>query len=149
MMLLRVPRPPTITSMPPVVACVGEAYDYTVTAEDPDPGDTITFSLLEGPEGMSVDPDTGACAYQPEEGDTGQHAVRIQAADGGGLTAIQAFDLTVQFCSNRPPRIILRVSGFLSAADTTIGPTTKANNTKKTTTILNVLFISILNLLFD
>ena len=41
-----------------LLAAVGGPYRYTVTAMDPD-GDPLEFRLLQGPTGMTLDPDTG------------------------------------------------------------------------------------------
>ena len=52
-------RAPSITSTPSALAPVGKNYTYTVQATDPDAGDTITYQLLEGPAGMTIDWATG------------------------------------------------------------------------------------------
>jgi large repetitive protein len=57
-------RPPVITSQPSLFASVGELYSITVQATDPE-GTTVTYSLRRGPEGMTVDSDTGAVSWIP------------------------------------------------------------------------------------
>ncbi|HCL90511.1 MAG TPA: hypothetical protein DHW70_04240 [Candidatus Atribacteria bacterium] len=49
---------PTITSTPITLATVDVLYTYDVNATDPE-GDTLTYSLIAPPEGMTIDPDTG------------------------------------------------------------------------------------------
>jgi len=52
-------RPPVITSTPITTATVGQPYSYAVQATDPDPGDTLTFSLTTAPTGMTINATTG------------------------------------------------------------------------------------------
>ena len=51
-------RPPEITSDPIVNASAGTPYTYDVEAIDPD-GDILTYSIIDGPEGMIIDSATG------------------------------------------------------------------------------------------
>jgi YD repeat-containing protein/probable HAF family extracellular repeat protein len=51
-------RPPEIVSEPVVTAFAGDVYTYDVDAIDPD-DDPLAYSLVENPEGMTIDSDTG------------------------------------------------------------------------------------------
>ena len=62
-------RPPTITSTPPTRAVVGSEYRYAVVVQDPDPGETLTFTLETGPWGMVIDPDAGVLRWRPKTTD--------------------------------------------------------------------------------
>ncbi len=53
---------PQITSVPPVDITEGEAYVYNVEANDPDE-EEVTFTLVEGPEGMSILPSVGRVSW--------------------------------------------------------------------------------------
>ncbi len=44
--ILPLNRPPAFTSTPPTVYAVNNSVDYQAVAVDPDPGDTVTYSLL-------------------------------------------------------------------------------------------------------
>lgn len=58
-------HPPVITSTPVTTATVGQPYTYDVEASDPDAGDTPTFSLVEKPEGMTINATTGLIEWTP------------------------------------------------------------------------------------
>ena len=51
-------RAPVFTSTPVTTAGAGKNYSYDATATDAD-GDPLTYSLLEGPSGMTINPTTG------------------------------------------------------------------------------------------
>jgi len=56
--------PPSITSTPITRFVVDRAYFYQVEATDPDP-DPLRYSIVEGPEGLRIDPETGLVAWLP------------------------------------------------------------------------------------
>ncbi len=85
---------PEITSTAPTQAFVDTLYTYKVTATDQD-GDTLSFSISEGPETMSIDADSGLVIWTPQDGDEGDHTIRIRVDDGKGGSAIQEYTLNV------------------------------------------------------
>jgi YD repeat-containing protein len=91
----KVNHPPTITSTAITAGAVGTAYTYPVTASDPDPGDTLTFSLTTAPAGMSINAASGLIQWTPNAGQIGSHAVTIRVQDQGGLFAPQSFLVVV------------------------------------------------------
>lgn len=71
-------------------------YRYDVEAVDPDPADTLTYSLVAGPEGMTIEPDTGVIAWPV----TSEHANQsfpgtVRVEDGRGGFDEQTFAITV------------------------------------------------------
>jgi hypothetical protein len=90
----------TLTVKPPVPRnnprppAVGRAYIYEMRALDPD-GDPITFDLVEGPPGMSFDPETGVLFWLPGPTQVGRHSVVLRASDPYGGTAVQKWQITV------------------------------------------------------
>ena len=56
---------PVITSGPISTGASGETYSYRVLARDPDAGDLLTYSLVAGPTGMSINPATGLISWLP------------------------------------------------------------------------------------
>ncbi len=72
---------PASTNQPPVLAPIGnktvtegDVLTFTAAATDPDPGQTLTFSLENGvsgqvPAGASIDPNTGVFTWTPTEAD--------------------------------------------------------------------------------
>jgi hypothetical protein len=71
--------PPKITSAPPV-EFRSLIYNYQVTAEDPD-GDPVTFSLAAGPEGMTIDTQTGKLTWEIHKDQAGEQAIEVVAED--------------------------------------------------------------------
>ncbi|WP_013334653.1 putative Ig domain-containing protein [Gloeothece verrucosa] len=57
-------RPPIFTSIPVVDAYIKQLYQYDANAIDPDQ-DPLTYSLIIGPNGMTVHPDTGLVEWTP------------------------------------------------------------------------------------
>ncbi|MEM9728828.1 MAG: putative Ig domain-containing protein [Myxococcota bacterium] len=80
---------PTITSTAPSDAFVDVPFEYTVTADGLAP---IVFSLASGPDGMSIDGETGAVTWTPEE--EGSVSVTITAMNLAGSDS-QSFELEV------------------------------------------------------
>ena len=106
---------PVITSTPFPVAKVGDEYDYQVSAVDAD-GDTLNFSLLNAPAGMTIDAATGLIRWTPTAEQQSINDVLVQADDGNGGVDVQSFDVLV-----RPefavPVITSRPSGIASVDD--------------------------------
>jgi hypothetical protein len=95
--------PPAFTSQPNTEGITGVPYVYQATATDPD-HDALTYSLLSGPHGMTVDAATGKVAWAPGTGDVGTQAVALRADDGRGGTAEQDFNVSVvDPPPNQPP----------------------------------------------
>ncbi len=91
--------PPEITSTPTTTASEGVLYSYDVEATDPDPSDTITFSLSLSPIGMQIDPVSGLITWTPTMAQLGgPHDVTIVAQDNGDPlgSATQEFAITVE-----------------------------------------------------
>ena len=86
-------NPPFFLSKPKRGTSAGISYSYQPLVIDVDPGDSVTFELLNGPAGMSIDPATGALDWYPES--NGDYAVSIAATDTLGLSSAQIFTLTV------------------------------------------------------
>jgi choice-of-anchor A domain-containing protein/RHS repeat-associated protein len=90
----------------------GRAFSYSAAATDPD-GDALTYVLLAGPEGLSINAATGLVSWDVPgvaagaEGDArGSHSVVIRATDAYGAVTTQAFTVYVGDSSNRPPVIV-------------------------------------------
>src|SRR5262249_49174854 len=76
-------HPPVFTSTPLAQASVGTPYSYQATASDPD-SDLLTFRLLVGPVGMSINSSTGQVQWTPTADQAGNQAVTLQGSDGRG-----------------------------------------------------------------
>lgn len=113
-------RPPAFTSTPQTEAIPGLAYTYQATALDPD-HDPLTFSVISGPKGLSIDPTTGLVTWSPQASDLGTEAVALRVSDGRGGTAEQDYTITTILAPpNRPPVFVSTpvVDATVAARDT-------------------------------
>jgi choice-of-anchor C domain-containing protein len=94
---------PTVTSVPSTVAVADSLYSYDLSARDDD-GDLVTWELVTGPQGMSLDSVRGTLRWIPEHDQTGPFVITIRAYDAYGASTEQFFTLWVS-CVNQPPRI--------------------------------------------
>jgi len=85
-------RAPRFTSNAVTSGVEGMQYTYTPLATDDD-RNTLTFSLVSGPTGMTVDNTTGQLLWTPAE--EGDFAVSIKVSDGLGGEAKQEFSIKV------------------------------------------------------
>lgn len=95
--------PPVINSTSPRFGAVGSAYDYVITASDPENA-AITYTLGRGPVGMAVDLATGVVTWTPTADQVGRHVVTFIATDAGGASAIESFEFDV-LAENQVPTI--------------------------------------------
>ncbi|MFH1567325.1 MAG: putative Ig domain-containing protein [Gemmatimonadota bacterium] len=93
-------EPPTFTSTTPTQALEDSLLTYAIAAADPN-GDAITYSVVTGPAGLTVDAG-GVVRWRPAQGDVGSVTVQLAATDTKGATALQTFTLTV-LNTNDPP----------------------------------------------
>ena len=94
--------PPAITSTPVSSATEDSLYSYDVDATDPDPGDTLTYSLDQGPLGIEIDPVTGLASWTPRNHDVGSQAVTVRVTDAAGFFDTQAFTVSVANVNDEP-----------------------------------------------
>lgn len=85
-------HPPVLGELGDDTTSVGATYTKVLTGTDPD-GDAITFSLVSGPNGMTVSGDT--VQWQPGAGQTGSHVVKIRLTDAAGAYTAGQFTIDV------------------------------------------------------
>ena len=85
-------RPPTITTTAITTATAGQRYTYDVNAIDPD-NNSLAYSLLNSPQGMTIDQASGLITWNPTTQPTGNYAVSVNVSDGLGGVANQAFSI--------------------------------------------------------
>ncbi|WP_235111743.1 putative Ig domain-containing protein [Acaryochloris sp. 'Moss Beach'] len=89
---------------------IGQPYTYQVQATDAD-GDDLTYQLLSGPTGMTIDGQTGLIEWSPDflpatdpNTPVGHHAIQVAVSDGRGGTTQQSYTLSItEPRPNRPP----------------------------------------------
>lgn len=87
-------RPPKIAGVPAIEA-VGGGIHADLQAEDPDGDKSLRFRLVEGPQGLSIDPVSGRVSWKPASGTTGTHPVEVAVADSFGAESKLRFELSV------------------------------------------------------
>ena len=104
---------PMIYSVPVLEAAVGALYVYDVEASDLDL-DPLEYVLIEGPDGMIIDEDTGLIQWTPLVGQDGDQAVVVEVSDPFWLTDAQSFTIDTAPCADAPQ--------FVSTPRTTASP---------------------------
>jgi hypothetical protein len=94
-------RAPTISGNPSTQVNVGQAYDFTPQASDPE-GATLTFSIQNRPSWATFSSSTGRLSGTPSVAGATQ-GVRIAVTDGTNSVSLAAFTLTVNAGTAPPP----------------------------------------------
>ncbi|MFA7059874.1 MAG: Ig-like domain-containing protein [Pedobacter sp.] len=97
-------RPPAITTQTLPTGKVDQPYTAAITASDPD-GDILSFSLVVGPTGMTINSATGALSWMPVIADIGSRQVSVTVSDGRGGSDTKQFSLNVP--DTIPPTVTL------------------------------------------
>ena len=87
-------RNPAFDSVASTAAMVGQQYSYTAHATDLD-GDTLSYTLVSGPLGMTVDKASGFTRWVPQSTQLGTHDVTIKVGDGKGGSDLQSYTIVV------------------------------------------------------
>jgi hypothetical protein len=110
-------RPPTVSPPADQTAVAGSAATLAIAAADPD-GDTLTFSAVNLPAGLTIDAASGAISGTIAAGAAGTYRVTVSASDGS-LTGSSAFTWTVTGGVNHAP-MLTQPADQTSAEDTTV-----------------------------
>lgn len=95
--------PTGFQSIPVKEIAVGTQYRYQAIATDPE-NQALVYSIVIGPQGMTIDPSSGLVVWSTESADVGNQSIQLRATDPYGLSVDQSFDLSVlQSLPNRPP----------------------------------------------
>ncbi|MEZ6048648.1 MAG: Ig domain-containing protein [Planctomycetaceae bacterium] len=73
--------PPRFESVPPLLALVGQLYSHELLTSDPN-DDTLTYTLINGPTGMTIDSNSGLIEWTPAVASSGWETFRVQISDG-------------------------------------------------------------------
>lgn len=92
--VLDILKAPVIVSEPILTAQIGASYYYQVVAQS-DRNATLTYSLIDAPEGMVINESTGEISWRPTVVTRdGGHTVIVEIVDDKNLTAIQTFNIS-------------------------------------------------------
>ena len=97
-------RPPRFVTPPRTEINADQLYRYAARGADPDAGDTLTYRVVRGPGGLTMNHTSGLVSWSPSEDDTGDHRVILEVKDSFGRTGLQEYVLSVHApVPNRPP----------------------------------------------
>jgi len=94
---------PSITSKPSETTRVWASYAYDVEAKDPDPGDSLVYSLTKKPEGMTIDQDTGLVEWKPTSAQAGAFDITVRVSDSNRIRAWDTQTFTISVTSLSSP----------------------------------------------
>ncbi|MEW6380207.1 MAG: carboxypeptidase regulatory-like domain-containing protein [bacterium] len=99
-------QPPEITSSNSVDRVkAGRTFTYKVEVKSSADNTPLKHSLLLGPEGMDIDPDTGLVQWTPSNKDAGSCIVQVMVDNGNGQVASQSFRLRVEEDKTPPEEV--------------------------------------------
>jgi archaellum component FlaF (FlaF/FlaG flagellin family) len=96
-----------IRNLPPMIggesisSFDGKTYTYKINAIDPD-GDPLTYTLKEGPPGMTVDSASGIITWEVPSGDAGIHNITVLISDSQGGELLAPFNLKINPATPKP-----------------------------------------------
>lgn len=93
---------PRITTIPDNTAVEDTTYTLALTVEDPDPGDTHSWSLNSGPAWLSLNTTASRLEGKPLNADVGYSVVKVSVSDGNGGTDRLEFTLVVENTNDDP-----------------------------------------------
>ncbi|MEJ2046007.1 MAG: putative Ig domain-containing protein, partial [Reinekea sp.] len=94
---------PVITSEAPTELQGGQSFDYQIISTDDDVADAHSYRLIQGPDGLYLDPHSGRFTSAPGGIEPGNYSVTVQVTDLRGESVEQTFTLVVY--ANLPPQI--------------------------------------------
>ena len=92
--------PPRFTSQPRTSGVAGAVHRDLITAADDE--DALTFSVVAGPPGLSVDAASGLLFWPSAVTDAGPHPITVRATDDRGLRSDQSFTLELRADDQSP-----------------------------------------------
>ncbi|NOS75712.1 MAG: cadherin-like domain-containing protein [Methyloglobulus sp.] len=96
---------PTITSTPVLTATEDASYTDAVTATDVDAGQSLSYSLVAAPAGMTINAISGAISWTPTNAQVGDNNVTVKVTDSSGAannSATQDFIVAVTNTNDAP-----------------------------------------------
>ncbi|NBO63667.1 MAG: tandem-95 repeat protein, partial [Acidobacteria bacterium] len=111
-------QPPTVTVPAAQVVTAGQALSFTVSASDPDAGQTVSLTapiLPTGANFIQTGATAGLFSWTPNGTQVGDHEVSFAARDSGSPTLTDVKKVTVTVNPNRPPSLTVPDSQTVTA----------------------------------
>ena len=87
-------QPPVLAAVSPIIVATGQPVSTTLAASDPD-RTAVTYGLVGGPSGATVDPSTGVFSWAGSRTPT-QTVVTVDATNAAGLVGHRSFVIDVE-----------------------------------------------------
>jgi len=87
---------PSIDSPPVETVRAGDTYQYDIEAGDGNTLEMLTYSLVHGPTGMTVNATNGLVAWETSGAVLGDHSVEVKVSDTLGLYDTQSYTVSVE-----------------------------------------------------
>ncbi|HEX3149657.1 MAG TPA: putative Ig domain-containing protein [Gemmataceae bacterium] len=119
---------PSLADVPVALTTTrGSAVAFAATATDPDiihgQGNTLTFTLVGGPAGAVIDPDTGAFAWTPVDTiGSGVYTFRVRVADDGVPSMSDSKILSITVADAAVVNGDLQIGGSFANDTITVNP---------------------------
>lgn len=104
-------HPPVLEPIGNRTVNAGTMLSFTAAATDPDPGQTMVYSLILAPAGAAIDPASGAFTWTPSSSQAGTHSFTIRVTDNGAPALFDEESITVTVEQAPPPSISRVVHG--------------------------------------
>jgi|GEM_PF-890409 len=89
-------RTPVLTVIGAKSGSENSALSFTLTANDADRADTLTYSATGLPTGATLNPTTGLFTWTPVKSNIGPHSITFTVSDNKGGTDAETISITVQ-----------------------------------------------------
>jgi hypothetical protein len=106
-------KKPVVGSISDATIKVGDKFEYQVVASDGDPADTLNYTILNRPMGMTIS-STGHMTWVPAKNQTGEFHITVQVSDGKDNVTVQ-FKMTVKEAPKpKPNGLSMTILGILA-----------------------------------
>jgi len=92
---------PILTAQADTTALEDELYSYAIQASDAN-GDTLSYTLVTGPDSMSVNAASGLVQWTPDQSNVGSHSISIRIDDGKNGINLHNYTLVVSNTNDVP-----------------------------------------------
>ncbi|MDP6229241.1 MAG: putative Ig domain-containing protein [Candidatus Marinimicrobia bacterium] len=101
--ILFVNHPPVIDRAPPPINKVnlGYVWDFQLEVTDPNTNDELTYTVVEMPDGMRMDPFTGRLRWEPTRDEMDFGHLKVEVDDGKDIRTVEA-----DFFINSPIKLV-------------------------------------------
>ncbi|HNT35643.1 MAG TPA: DUF1566 domain-containing protein, partial [bacterium] len=113
--------PPVVLSSPVEVALVGAPFSYQIAVSDPQ-GTGAIFRLIEAPQGVTLNADTGLVEWTPNAEQRGRHRISVGITNASGRQTTHYWDVTVGAATVEASGVVNPTQGGVVVVDNPESP---------------------------